>query len=248
MMNQDKLQQWLLHSSLGRYFLRSERIFYHNVVPRIFGYYSLQIDFPQINFLQGNTIPNHYVINHNIICSPTVFPVASNSIDLIICPHTFEFVEDQELLIKELHRILIPNGTLIITAFNANSIFKPLLGKQLNKHNIHGLINLNRLKSHLINNGFNIEGGRFLCYRIPINHYKFLKNTSWLDKMGDRWLPTFANTFALTLSKQEISPTLIRPNFNHDSHSIKPKVRTADLCNKNQFNHRYLIQPKHCRI
>lgn len=225
----EKLQQWLLYTPLGQYVLKSERAFYHNIAHNIFGSYALQIGLAQINLLHNNMIPNRYVVGSDMKCNLLLLPFASNSIDLIICPHSLEFSTNYLQILKECYRILNPNGKLLITCFNHNSLFKLLTHKHdLMKH-AH-LIKLPTLKHQLNNIGFSIDGGRFFSYCPPINNTRLLAKLAWMDKIGDRWLPTLANNFALSASKQLVTPTMIPDKKSIYSKNINEQLGIATTC------------------
>lgn len=50
-------------------------------------------------------------------------PFASESIDLIILPHAFEFAENPHMILREVDRVLIPEGQVIISGFNPASLW-----------------------------------------------------------------------------------------------------------------------------
>ena len=210
MQQDEKLQDWMQHTPLGRDILSAERILYSNYVHNIFGYHALQIGFDSINFLQGNKISNHYVTKRNLQCDLRFLPLAENSIDLIICPHVLEFLPNYHHFLQECYRVLIPNGKLIITVFNPNSLLG-IMKNKIEPLQIANFIKLAKLKQQLETLNFSIDGGKFTCYKPPVNKQKTLEMLSFLDKIGDRWFPTLSDSYALFLSKEIITPTRINP-------------------------------------
>lgn len=230
--NSDQLQEWLLKSTAGRDILHKERLFYTQNVRNIFGNYSLQIGLNKINLLPGNKIHNHYTINMELEADLHFMPFANESIDLIICPHVLEFINDYEFVLQELYRILTPNGKIILTCFNQQSWFGLFKQKiPLFKH--ANLIYLTKLKSQLNKLNFGIDGGKFFGYCPPFNKARRLRRYHWLDHVGDRWFPTMSNSFALILRKELVTPTLIKPAAIASFQNIKPNLGTASVCNKN---------------
>lgn len=228
-----QLQHWLLHTPMGREILRKERFFLHNNVPSIFGLNSLQIGLGEINLLQGNKIPNHYTINIDIKADLRFIPFATNSIDLIVCPHVLEFTNNYHHVLQEFHRILSPQGKLIITAFNRHSwfgIFKSRIDILKNAR----LIKLGQLKDQLQTLNFHLEGGKFFSYTPPFKEAKKIYKYRWMNKAGDRWFPTLANSFAIIASKEVITPTLIK-RMDREAFKIPEAATlgTAKICNKN---------------
>ncbi len=231
MLNLEKLQQWLLYTPHGRYTLLNERRFYHNSVHNVFGYHALQIGLPKLNFLQGNKISRHYIIGDNIKCHLNYLPFENNSIDLIVCPHTLEFLPNYYQVLQEFGRVLIPRGKLIITSFNRNSF----LGYQYQKNNFlqeAKPLQLEIIKQQLQNLHFNIHGGKFFGYCPLINDAKLLSRLSFMDKIGDRWFPTYANVFGLIAVKDVVSriPIIkITPTYEQ---KLSPILGVTKICKK----------------
>lgn len=229
--NSNSLQEWLLRTTNGRDILHKERLFYTQNVRNIFGNYSLQIGLREINLLPGNKIHNHYTINLDLEADLRFMPFANDSIDLIICPHVFEFINDYEYVLQELYRILSPNGRIILTCFNQHSCFGLFKWKiPLFKH--ANLIQLSKFKLQLKELNFGIDGGKFFSYCPPFSKARRLRRYRFLDHIGDRWFPTLANSFALILRKELVTPTLIKPAILDPFQALQPNLGTARICNK----------------
>lgn len=207
------LEQWLLSTTFGRYILKNEREFYQNVSKNIFGEYSLQFGLSNINFLQGSKINNHYAITKQLITTYNFLPFKTESINLVICPHILNQLENYQQFLAECNRILIPSGKIIITSFNKLSLLKfyvkkILLFKQINT------IELKVLSACLQNLNFSLLQGKFMCYRPLCNKVINHNRLAWIDKIGDRWTPMFANVYGIMLSKERMTPLLTKINNN----------------------------------
>ncbi|MCX8514455.1 MAG: methyltransferase domain-containing protein [Burkholderiales bacterium] len=234
MKNLDHLQHWFLHTAYGRYTLTNERLFYHNSVQNIFGYYSLQIGLSQINFLQGNKITNHYTLPVDIKCDFRFLPFASNSIDLIVCPHSLEFIPNYHHFLQECYRVLIPDGKIILSSFNSHFIFKFFKSNFIVDAN--KFINLNKLKNQLEALNFRIVGGKFFSYRPVLTNPKTLTNLFWLDKIGDRWLPTLSNSFGIIAIKEIITPNIIGKVIDIYPQNFSPNLGNLKCFIEDQTN------------
>ena len=208
MTKQDQLQQWLLYNPLGQYTLENETVFYHNTVPSIFGYYALQIGLPKINLLETSRINARYVVGYDVKSDLHFLPFGNNSVDLIICPHTLELIDNYDHFLQECYRILIPHGKIVITCFNPKSLFG-LLGNKDELLKQANFISLGKLKQQLTDLDFQIHGGKFLGYRPPLHDANSLTKLAWMDKVGDRWLPTFANGYGLIASKEMVTDSFL---------------------------------------
>ena len=231
MPNLEKLQQWLLYTAHGKYTLMNETKFYQNAVHNVFGYYSLQIELPKLNFLVDNKINNHYVIGKDIKCSLFNLPFETNSVDLIVCPHALEFIPNYEYVLNEFQRVLIPRGKLIITIFNHSSFF----GHQIKNNEYLGNatpLKLNAIKKQLNNLQFSIQGGKFLGYRPIVKNENTLSKLDFIDKIGDRWFPTLANSFGLIAVKNMASFIKIKKQPQSYQQKLFPILGTARTCQK----------------
>jgi len=54
-----------------------------------------------------------------VCCDPAALPTRSDSVDAALLPHTLEFVDDAYALLRELDRVLVAEGQLIVLGFNA---------------------------------------------------------------------------------------------------------------------------------
>ncbi|MEE2979141.1 MAG: class I SAM-dependent methyltransferase, partial [Pseudomonadota bacterium] len=58
-----------------------------------------------------------------VICRYDELPFASQSIDLVALPHVLEFTDDPHEVLREVARVLMPEGRLVITGFNPLSLW-----------------------------------------------------------------------------------------------------------------------------
>lgn len=231
MPNLEKLQQWLLYTPHGRYTLLNERKFYQSVVHNVFGYHSLQIGLPEIDFLKGNKINSRFIVGKDIKCHLGYLPFENNSIDLIVCPHALEFTPNYEYVLEEFHRILIPKGRLILTIFNRSSFFSYQARKNIYLKDMSP-IKLATIKQQLYNSRLNIQGGKFLGYCPIINSEKTLSQLDFIDKIGDRWFPTFANVFGLIAIKDVVRHIPLNKSPALYEHKLSPVLGTVKICTK----------------
>ena len=143
-------------------------------------------------------------------------PFASQSIDLLVLPHTLEFTRDPHLLLREADRVLMPEGQLVISGFNSLSLWgvRQTIGKMTGRPfvpSVHDLIAFTRLKDWIKLLGFELDRGRFGCYRPPLDSEKWLARYSFTEAAGDRWWPIFGATYMITAVKRVRGMRLIGP-------------------------------------
>lgn len=214
-----------LRSPAGQYVLSWEQNQLDTLVSDIFGYNALQIGLPQLHALKENRMPNKILLRashdkppedidrwHTIDGIPEELPFASQSTDLVILPHVLEFAQDPHAVLREVERILMPEGRVIITGFNPASLWglrqylshligiKPYLPRE------GQFIALLRIKDWLKLLNFQTDRGHFGCYRLPTNTFK---GNSVLEKTGDRWWPFLGSVFMLSAIKRNTTLTLV---------------------------------------
>jgi len=229
LLSQDELAKWFLLDPNGRNLLSHERNYLIKIVSDIYGNYSLQLAMPEINFLQGNQIVNHYVINHDVMSDLRFMAIESNSVDLIVCPHILEFESNYHHILQELYRILRADGKIIFICFNQHSLFsmmrhKNSVLKQLN------FIDLPELKYQLTALNFVIDGGKFINYLPVCKKARRIHQLTWLDKVGDRWFPTLSNVFVVVAHKEVVSFTAKYCKNSKQEEYIPVSVGVATAC------------------
>lgn len=118
-------QEWF-KSPLGQYLLSLEYGYINPIVMDTFGFYAIQMGNFDIDFLDHSRIPNKFSLNSNradLMASNEALPFDEASVDLIIAPHILEQMAEPYELLKEIHRVLMPEGRLIISGFNPMSLW-----------------------------------------------------------------------------------------------------------------------------
>ncbi|GLU30286.1 hypothetical protein Busp01_01280 [Trinickia caryophylli] len=140
-------------------------------------------------------------------CDLLDLPFEAQSVDLIVMPHTLEFTRDPHRLLREAERILMPEGQLIILGFNSLSLWgaRQSFGKMTGQPFVpaaHDLIAFTRIKDWIKLLGFELERGRFGCYRPPLVGEKWLDRFGFMEQAGDRWWPIFGAAYMVTAVKR----------------------------------------------
>src|SRR3989338_2690214 len=113
-------------------------------------------------------------------------------------------------------RVLMPEGSLIISGFNPRSLWgmRRALGcKQGYPWNGH-FIALPRLKDWLALLGFDVAGGGFAAYAPPFRQTKWLERHAFMEAAGDRWWAVRGGVYFLHAIKRVHGMRLIKPQWN----------------------------------
>ena len=212
------LEAWLA-SAQGRYVIDWESSRVDTLVADIFGFNALQLGLPQIDFLSGNRIPLRQHAGESgavdVLCEMTALPFSASSTDLVVLPHVLEFHHDPHQILREIERILIPEGHLIILGFNPISLWglKNRLGKGDEFPWNGSYISPLRLKDWLKLLGFELDRNYFGCFAPPFNQQKWLTHWHFMEAAGDRWWGLPGGVYMLHAIKRVPGMRLIAPKW-----------------------------------
>ncbi|WGS48881.1 class I SAM-dependent methyltransferase [Paraburkholderia sp. D15] len=149
-------------------------------------------------------------------CDLLDLPFEAQSVDLIVMPHTLEFTSDPHRLLREAERVLMPEGQLIILGFNSLSLWgaRQSVGKMTGRPFVPAAVDLiafTRLKDWIKLLGFDLERGRFGCYRPPLGSDQWLSRYGFMEAAGDRWWPIFGATYMIKAIKRVRGMRLVGP-------------------------------------
>lgn len=212
------LEAWL-DSDQGRYVLAWEQARVDAVVADIFGFNALQLGLPQIDFLAANRMALRQTAGeygHTAVCCDlTALPFASQSVDLVVLPHVLEFHADPHQLLREIDRILIPEGQLLILGFNPLSLWG--LRRRLRRtprFPWHGsYLSVLRLRDWLKLLGFEVDRGTFGCFAPPCQQAAWLRRAALLEHAGTRWWSFAGGVYLLRAIKRTHGVRLIVPQW-----------------------------------
>ena len=151
----------------------------------------------------------------HLACDFDALPFDSQSLDLVVLPHALELARDPHLALSEVERVLMPEGKVVITGFNPTSLWGVRQGgghvlRRLGLQAEQGLflptagefIAYRRLRDWLRLLSFEVEAGRFGCYRPPLRSELWLQRCEWMDTAGDRWWPVLGAVYLLVAVKR----------------------------------------------
>lgn len=220
------MDEWI-SSPLGRYLVEREQAYFDQVVANIFGFNALQIGFIQSDLLRANRMSMRFSAgvqlagdgkaDIKLLSEPGNLPLASQSIDLLLLPHVLEFSDNPHQILREVERVLMPEGQVIISGFNPFSLWgvPRLLPSRREYYPWNGkFISLPRIKDWLALLGFDVVAGRMCCYEPPLRSEKWLRRFHFMEAAGDRWWALAGGVYFLQARKKVVGMHLIMPNWN----------------------------------
>lgn len=212
-------RQWF-ETTLGGYVLAREQAYIDETVSDIFGFNALQLGLPQFDLLRASRIPLRLNLDRHlsahVLTDFDQLPIASQSVDLALMPHVLEFSAAPHQILREVERVLMPEGHVIITGFNPLSWWGlgHLLKRRCGDYPWRGnFIALPRVKDWLALLGLEVVAGRLSCYAPPLQSTQWLERFAFMEAAGDRWWPLGGGVYFLLAKKRVHSMRLITPSW-----------------------------------
>ncbi len=118
-------------------------------------------------------------------------PFAANSLDLVVLPHTLELHADPHATLREVERVLVPEGRVVICGINPVSLWglrqrRAHLYRRLGWGSLYlpqegEFIGYWRMRDWLRLLSFEVESGPFGCYRPAVCDADWLERFQWMD-------------------------------------------------------------------
>jgi SAM-dependent methyltransferase len=235
------ISDWLA-TPAGCYIHAWERACLDLLTADIFGFNAVQVGLPQLHALAANRMAHRWQTDQQvpsflpIDSKPVVvlhdfaeLPFATQSLDLVVLPHVLEFAAHPHQVLREVERVLIPEGQVIICGFNPASLW----GMRQSLHRIGGkcylpsqgsLISLPRLKDWMQLLNMEVNEHYFGAYALPFSSYRWLNRCEFLERAGARWWPYLGAVYVVRAIKRVKTMTLIGPAWRHAAAPVKNGV------------------------
>ncbi|AEG93420.1 class I SAM-dependent methyltransferase [Ramlibacter tataouinensis] len=235
------MHQWF-ETPPGRYLLAWEQAEFDRAVGDIFGYHALQLGLPELETLRANRMPRRWLgvaraqgphaRMPDLVTDFAALPFEANSLDLVVLPHSLELSDDPHATLREVERVLVPEGKVVICCLNPASLwglrqrrahlYRRLGFGQLYLPDAGEFIGYRRLRDWLRLLSFEVETGSFGCWRPAMATEKWLNRYEWVDRIGARWWPIFGAVYFIVAVKRVRGVKLMRAWKRRASMSAAP--------------------------
>ena len=185
------------------------------------------------------TMPPATSMRAQVLTHLEELPFASQSIDLLVLPHALEFADDPHRVLREVERVLMPEGHVVISGFNPASLWgaRQLVGRTVGSPFLPSagqFLALPRLKDWLKLLSFEVHRGHFGCYRPAFRSERWQNRFGFMETAGERWWSFFGAIYIVHAIKRVHSLRLIGPVWKERLRApvaLQPSVnRSRETC------------------
>lgn len=232
------MHEWLA-TPPGQYLLAWERAQMAAAVANLFGFHALQLGLPELDALEANRMPHRWLATQTaleatrpetgcgqrtaLVTDFSALPFPASSLDLVVLPHALELTSDPHGTLREVERVLMPEGRVVICGLNPMSLWgfrqsRAHLYRRLGLERLFlpqsgEFIGYLRLRDWLRLLNLELEVGHFGCYRPAFSNQAWLQRFGWLEAAGARWWPILGAAYLVVAVKRVHGMTLLNPSW-----------------------------------
>jgi SAM-dependent methyltransferase len=213
-------EQWA-KTPTGQAIFAKQKNLLEQKLETLFGYHLMQISaVGRCDFLQSSKIRHKFSVSRrqdlaaDLYCDEQALALRSDSIDVAVLHHVLDYSKDPHKLLREVTRVVLPSGHIVIVGFNPKSLFLPnmLLSRLFNKPVWQTqLLSADRLADWLTLLGFTVESVDYAYYRLPVRHRFAASLLDRIEQLCSRY-QLGGGAFYLILARKDVSTiTPIKP-------------------------------------
>ncbi len=235
------LTDWY-RSDLGQYLSGRIAEVMDGVLSTCFGYYALYLGCaePAPTVMRGNRVQHLFLLGQETADNAredgtavdaridyAALPIASDSSDLLVLGHALSQTPQPHALLREAHRVLIPDGKLVIIDFNPVSLWglRHLFQSWLDDAPWAGhYFTARRLKDWASLLGFELLQHQRAGHILPLGFSALIRRSRLFSKFSGRWLDFSGAVNVLVFEKTTIPLTPVRSRRWVTPRLLGPKV------------------------
>lgn len=215
--NISHLEKWF-DSRIGRQFLVQQLMLVESKVTTLFGYHLLEMSVdPRVSFSASSKIKHCFAMSpladsEGMVLGSEQLPFAEESIDVAIVQHVLESSEQPHLLLKELSRVVLPSGYLVVIGFNPYSVIGlRSIYQRIRKQGAwqNPFISAKRLSDYLCLLDFSVESIEYGYYPCSSQQQKSQFVAAVVKKL-EKWQWPLGGFYVLVAKKQVSRLTPLR--------------------------------------
>ncbi len=269
-----ELHPWLALPA-GRALLAWEQAQIDERVADIFGFHALQLGMPELHALRANRMQHRWLAvdtayqgwqpsagpvspGGHAFSAPTLWcdfeqlPFPNQSLDLVVMPHALELARDPHHTLREVARVLMPEGRVVIAGFNPASLWG--LWQRAGQWGVRRAAVLPqgefmaywRLRDWLRLLDLEVDNGTFGMYRPMLRNERVWERLGWMEPAGERWWPVLGAAYLVVAVKRARGMRLVgrvkktvrapaaAPAVVANRHTSAPRLHWPDDATGNQ--------------
>ncbi|MGH1538180.1 MAG: class I SAM-dependent methyltransferase [Gammaproteobacteria bacterium] len=211
-----QLQEWYA-TPAGQILYKDLLIKLEELLPSLFGYHALQIGglADEIDIIASSKIGQKIYMTldtekGNVAANPLALPFPENTLDLTVLPHTLDISPKPHQVLREIHRVLISEGHLVIIGFNPFSMMglsKLIFLRSQRAPWAAHFFTQRRLKDWFSLLGFKVITVAHVGLQPPIQNLRFQQRMQVLRKAEKFGLSRFGGLQIFIAKKRELTLT-----------------------------------------
>lgn len=225
-------RSWL-EGELGSQVRDLEAALFESYCRQMFGYRLLRIGClgEDQRYLDACPIRTKLVLSRESVSGgsalglPEQLPIAGDSIDAVVLPHALDFTTDPRQVLREVERVLVPEGRLLISGFNPLSLWgvRRMFGGREVPWQAH-FIPYPRMHDWLSLLGFQVENTETLFFRPPLHNAGVMRRLTSMDRLGERFWPWLAGVYVVLAIKRVSRVTPIGLRWSLRQHLLRSRL------------------------
>jgi len=167
----------------------------------------------------------------DIIGRPSLLPITSDSIDAALLPHTLEFASDPYAIVREVDRVLVGEGQLLVLGFHPWSLWgmRARASREGFPPGLRRLLSERRVREWLVLLGYEVVASQRYLYCSPWRSGSGPEAVGRILRRGFTY-PLPGSAYLLKARKRVYTLTPVRPRFREKpavlGGLVKPTTRS----------------------
>lgn len=165
-----------------------------------------------------------------VVADSRALPLADACMDLLILPHTLELSPDPHATLREVVRVLVPEGKVLIFGLNPWSLWGAqhvLERPAVDAANATRGIAYLRLRDWLRLMELEVEAVDFGCFAPHVQQPRWQQRWGWMNRVGAKTWPILGAVYCVVAIKRVQGLRLLEPGWRTRRHSAPGSVPVA---------------------
>ncbi len=221
------LKRWY-QTRLGQRLGEQEQSLVEETLQNLFGYHLMQVGrLNEEDWLSSSRVSHCEVMNFlpeqvtggclGFQGLPEQLPIQTDSMDVIVLPHILEFSQKPHDVLREVERVLIPEGHVLLLVFNPFSIWtfwRWALGWRQRVPWCGRSLSTTRIKDWLALLGFDVVSIHGYFYRPPLQQKSVMQRLRFMESAGGRFWPVLGAGNLILAKKRMVTLTPVGPKWS----------------------------------